>query len=55
MIDANKGSQKAEFTIPVGSAALEQRVLQLEKALLEYVERYGLTDKAREVFQISAR
>ncbi len=28
-----------------------QRIVELEEALAEYVERYGLTDKAREVFR----
>lgn len=29
---------------------LEARILLLERALVEYIERYGLTDKAREMF-----
>jgi hypothetical protein len=36
---------------PSPEAELRQRVLLLEQALAEYIERYGLTDKAREAFQ----
>lgn len=30
---------------------LQQRVIKLEQALVEYVEYYGLTDKARDAFR----
>lgn len=32
-----------------------QRIAKLEEALAEYVERYGLTDKAREAFRYPQR
>lgn len=28
----------------------QDRLQKMEKALLEYIERYGLTDKAREIY-----
>ena len=33
----------------------QQRIVKLEEALAEYVERYGLTDKARDAFRYPKR
>ena len=33
----------------------QRRILKLEEALAEYVERYGLTDKARDAFRYPKR
>lgn len=51
MTDFNKGSEKTDTAVPTSNEALERQVLQLEKALLEYVERYGLTDMARDALR----
>ena len=51
MTDFEQGSKKADIPVPTSNEALARRVSQLENALLEYVERYGLTDKAREALR----
>lgn len=50
-MEINKEPGSSGCTDPVEAKSLQQRVLQLEQVLADYIERYGLTNKAREVFQ----
>jgi len=54
MVDTENNPQSTQ---PVnGSEALcQERIAKLEEALAEYIERYGLTDKAREAFRYPKR
>ena len=50
-METDKELGSTECTDPEETKSLQQRILQLEQALADYIERYGLTNKAREVFR----
>ena len=39
--------KKAKLLLESENADLRERIMRIEQALLEYVEMYGLTEKAR--------
>lgn len=50
---AARGARRCKPEAAPGPGAEENRVVILEEALIEYIGRFGLTDKARAVFDLA--
>ena len=55
MSETGNEATRTEPANPPELEALQRHVLRLEEALAEYIERYGLTEKARAAFRLRKR